>query len=157
MWGRRAARSPLWWWHCSIFSGIALDRGPESGEHKFLYALSSSKPPKPKYQRVNDMGNLGDLAHVRMTLGFVKRQLTPIFNLPSACSTIPVHYVGTSFRTQSCSILNKLTKIIRKILRWCWEKPKLTYCISGPMLHWAVITLTLVFLRVSTRLYDKFG
>ena len=33
------------------------------------------------------------------------------FNLPSVRSTIPIHSVGTSFRTESCFILNKFTKI----------------------------------------------
>ena len=33
------------------------------------------------------------------------------FNLPSIRSTIPVHYVGTSFGTERCFVLNELTKI----------------------------------------------
>ena len=32
----------------------------------------------------------------------IKGQLTPSFNLPSVRSTMPLHYVGTSFRTESC-------------------------------------------------------
>ena len=38
-----------------------------------------------------------------------KGQLTLIFNLPSIPSTIPAHYVDTTFRTESCFIFNKLT------------------------------------------------
>ena len=41
----------------------------------------------------------------------IKGELTQIFNLPSVHFTIPVHYVGTSFRTESWFISNKLTKI----------------------------------------------
>ena len=34
-----------------------------------------------------------------------------LVNLHSVCSTVPVHYVGTSSRTVSCFILNKLANI----------------------------------------------
>ena len=45
-------------------------------------------------------------------------------------SRIPIHYVGTSFRTESGFILNKISINQHKIVSWCWEKPKLIYCIS---------------------------
>ena len=53
------------------------------------------------------------LLHFNITMEILKVQPTPIFDLPSIRSTIPVHYdyAGTSFRTESCVILNKLTKI----------------------------------------------
>ena len=37
----------------------------------------------------------------------LKGQLTSIFNLLSIRSTRPVPYAGTSFRTESCFVLNK--------------------------------------------------
>ena len=57
---------------------------------------------------------------LEMTSGFpgtlfkLKEQLTPILNLSATRSKIPVHYVGTSFRSEICFILNRLTQIIIK-------------------------------------------
>ena len=60
---------------------------------------------------------------------YLKGQLTPIFNLISIRSTIPVHYAQTSrnhLRTESCFILNNLTKVNIKSYGDARKEPKLT-------------------------------
>ena len=47
----------------------------------------------------------------------LKEQLEPIFNLLCMRSAISVHYVGASFRTESCCVLMKLMKLATKIAR----------------------------------------
>ena len=57
-------------------------------------------------------GDTGHLQQIQTTcyLLYVLKW-TPIFNLLSIRSIIPEHNVRTSYRTESCFIFNKLTKI----------------------------------------------
>ena len=50
-------------------------------------------------------------AHKKPNLLSLIGQRTPSFNVPSGRSTILMLYMGTGFRTSSCFILNKFTKI----------------------------------------------